>query len=299
MSQENNNELKYVLYARRSLAANKTEEDKGVPSTESQIFEVEELADKEGLTIVKKFQEVVSASEPGIRPEFTKMMDYIKSGKANAIICFKMDRLTRNSVDEGTIKHYLQKGVIKTIRSTDREWKSDDHTLIWAVEFGASTQYSRDLKKHIKREQKQALRRGFRPGLAPMGYKNTKYHEKGMDEVIEVDKENFDILRKMFDYVLSNKYTPAQVLKIATEEWGLRSRKTRRYFKGKPLSKSGWYSILSNPFYYGEFQFPASQGEWYKGTHKPLITRAEFATIQQILNKDAHALKHIHMSTQG
>ncbi len=286
-SNQNNTNLKYVLYARRSIVANKTEEDKGIPSIESQLTEVRELAQNEGRVIVKEFKETMSASEPGIRPEFTKMIEYIKSGKANAIICFKMDRLARNSVDEGVIKHLLQKGKIQCIRSTDREWSTDDHTLIWSVEFGTSTQYSRDLKKHIKRGQNEALRRGFRPGLAPIGYKNTKYREQGMDESIVVDEENFTILRKMFDYILSGKHTPFQVLKIATEEWGIRSRKTRRYPKGRPLSKAAWYSILSNPFYYGEFEYPIGSGVWTKGKHKPLITQGEFETVQQILNKDA------------
>jgi DNA invertase Pin-like site-specific DNA recombinase len=163
MSQENNNELKYVLYARRSLAANKTEEDKGVPSIESQLTEVRNLAKQEGKMIVREFKETVSASIPGIRPEYEKMIEFIKLGKANAIICFKMDRLARNSIDEGTLKYLLEKGKIKNIRSTDRDWKSDDHVLIWSVEFGTSTQNVRDLKKHIKRGQNEALRRGFRP----------------------------------------------------------------------------------------------------------------------------------------
>ena len=295
MSKAKNSDLKYVLYARRSAAASKKEEDNGVPSIQSQVREVKDLAMDEERNIVKEFTETVSASEPGIRPEFTKMIEFIKSGKANAIICFKMDRLARNSVDEGIIKHFLQKGVIKTIRSTDREWNTDDHTLIWSVEFGTSTQYSRDLKKHIKRGQDEALHRGFRPGLAPMGYKNTKYREKGKDESIVVNEEDFSILRKMFDYILSGKYTPFQVLKIATDEWGVRSRKTSRYPKGRPLSKSAWYGILSNPFYYGEFEYPIGSGVWTKGRHKPLITRAEFETIQQILNKDAPRPKtHVH-----
>jgi muramidase (phage lysozyme) len=64
---EQDKELKYVLYARRSIKANRTEEDKGVPSIESQKTEVRELADRLGLIIVKEFTETVSASEPNQR----------------------------------------------------------------------------------------------------------------------------------------------------------------------------------------------------------------------------------------
>jgi site-specific DNA recombinase len=258
----------------------------------SQLTEVREMADDKQLTIIKEFTETVSASEPNERPEFLKMIEFIKAGKANGIVCFKMDRLARNSVDEGIIKHLLQKGQIQNIRSTDRSWYSDDHTLIWSVEFGTSTQYSRDLKKHIHRGQMEALRRGFRPCLAPLGYKNTKFREKGQNEVCLVDEHNFNLLRKMFDLILSREYTPNQVFEIATKQWGIRARKTTRYPNGKHLSSHSFYDILSNPFYFGDIDW---KGEWYKGAHTPLITRAEFDGVQIILGRgSAKSKRHEH-----
>ena len=43
------------------------------------------------------------------------------------------------------------------------------------------------------------------------------------------------------------------------------------------------YLMLRNPFYYGEFQYPASSGIWYKGKHKPLISKAMFDRAQERL----------------
>lgn len=303
--EEQDRQLKYVLYARRSIKANRTEEDRGVPSIESQKTEVRELAARLGLKIVKEFTETESAAEPYQRPEFTEMIDFIRAGKANAIICFKMDRLARNSVDEGIIKHLLQKGIIQNIRSSDRSWYPDDHTLIWSVEFGTSTQYSRDLKKHIRRGQNEALRRGFRPCLAPIGYKNTKFREKGKPEVCLIDEPNAQLVRKIFDLVLSRQYTPFQVYTMSVKEWGMRARKTTRNPNCNPLSLHGFYNILNNPFYYGEFQWPVRARDkndipqWYQGSHKPLITRAEFDEVQRILGKKGKPrnINHIHTYT--
>ncbi len=299
--------LKYVLYARRSIKANRTEEDRGVPSIESQKTEVRELAARYGLNIVKEFTETVSASEPYQRPEFTAMLEYIKAGKANAIICFKIDRLSRNSIDEGAIKYFLQKEIIKNIKATDRDLYPDDHTIMWSVEMSSSTQYSRDLKKHIKRGQMESLRRGFRPCLAPIGYKNTKFREKGKPEVCEIDEHNAALVRKIFDLVLSRKYTPMQVYMKSIKEWGMRARPTTRNPNAKALSPHGFYNILNNSFYYGEFTWSVRRSKededveviTYQGTHKPLITRAEFDEVQVILGKKGKPryISHVHTYT--
>ncbi len=67
---------------------------------------MKQIVERENLTIVKIFQESKSAKLPG-REIFGEMIEFIKSGKANAILCWKIDRLSRNPVDEGLIKWML------------------------------------------------------------------------------------------------------------------------------------------------------------------------------------------------
>src|SRR3989338_8461097 len=143
------NQVRYFLYARRSVE--KTDKEEKVASIESQIKEMTRLAQDQGLKIVGTFTETKSAKEPYARAKFTEMINQIQKGKANGILCWKMDRLARNSVDEGMIKYLLQKGTVLNIKSSDRDWYPDDNVLISAVEFGFATQYSLDLAKHIKR----------------------------------------------------------------------------------------------------------------------------------------------------
>ena len=98
MTNQDKQKLRYVLYARRSIKSNKNERDTNIASIDSQKEEVKAIAKREGLNIVKEFEETESASTPDKRTEFTKMLDYIKDGKADAILCFKIDRLARNSI---------------------------------------------------------------------------------------------------------------------------------------------------------------------------------------------------------
>ena len=47
-------------------------------------------------------------------------------------------------------------------------------------------------------------------------------------------------------------------------------------------SFGGVLAMLINPFYYGEFQYPEGPGNpWYKGAHKPLISKELWNEVQQ------------------
>lgn len=48
----------------------------------------------------------------------------------------------------------------------------------------------------------------------------------------------------------------------------------------KPIALSRVHTLLKNPFYYGEFEFPKKSGNWYKGKHQPLITKELFERAQ-------------------
>ena len=64
------------------------------------------------------------------------MLKMIASGKADAIICWKLDRLARNMVDGGQVMDLLQKSVIQEIRTYESVHVPSDNVLMLAVHFG-------------------------------------------------------------------------------------------------------------------------------------------------------------------
>ena len=71
MFREENKDIKYVIYARRSIERRAGEdEERGVPSIDSQMNEVKKFIEGKGLNVVKEFVETKSASKPYNRPEF-------------------------------------------------------------------------------------------------------------------------------------------------------------------------------------------------------------------------------------
>ena len=95
--------MRYFLYARKSTDV----EDKQVLSIEAQLAELRALAKREGLEIAVEFTESRTAKVPG-RPVFNDMMNRVQRGEAQGIICWKLDRLARNPVDDGLVRWLLQ-----------------------------------------------------------------------------------------------------------------------------------------------------------------------------------------------
>src|SRR3989344_6237731 len=132
--------MSYFLYARKSTDI----DDKQVLSIESQLSELRTLAKREGLEIVAEFTEKRTAKFPG-RPIFNDMMNRIQTGEAQGIICWKLDRLARNPVDDGLVSWLLQQATIERIATPERSYYPADNVLLMSVEFGMAHQYIRDL----------------------------------------------------------------------------------------------------------------------------------------------------------
>ncbi|MFC1802328.1 recombinase family protein [Patescibacteria group bacterium] len=266
--------LKYFIYARKSSES----EDRQVQSIDDQVEELQKLAKNSDLEVVNIFSESKSAKAPN-RPIFNEMLEKIRNGEANGILCWKLNRLARNPIDGGEISWMLQEGSIQHIQTYGRGYSPNDNVIMMSVEFGMANQFIRDLRVDTKRGLKAKAEKGWYPSFATLGYMNNPLKHKGDKEIIK-DSERFDLVRKIFDLMLAGDKTPPQILEIAKKEWGLKNR------RGGNISRSNIYRILSDPFYYGEFEYPKNSNNWYQGKHEPMITREEYDKIQFLLGKD-------------
>ncbi|MFH1854946.1 MAG: recombinase family protein [bacterium] len=275
--QNTQNKIKYFLYARKSSES----EDKQVQSIKDQLSTSKKLADNLNLDVIKEpFTEAKSAKIPNNRPVFNEMIRRIENGEADGILCWHINRLSRNPVDSGKLSWLLQQGIIKSIRTIDREYLPSDNVLMFSLESGSANQYILDLSKAVKRGIETKLQKGWMPDSAPLGYLNTKIEVRGENYIIK-DPERFSIIRKIWELMLTGNYTPPQILEKANNEWGLRTRKTRRR-GGKPISRSTIYRIFTNPFYAGTIFF---KGNYYEGKHDPMVTLDEFDRVQMLLGR--------------
>ena len=277
--------LKYFIYARKSSES----EEKQVQSIERQLDILAEVIKSKNLEVVGSFQESRSAKIPNNRPQFELMIEAINKGHANGILCWHLNRLSRNPRESGEIQQLLCDDKILSIMTPEKEYMPEDNTIIFSVESGMASQYSRDLSKSVKSGMEKKVKMGIAPVKARIGYLNTKNQEHGSNYIIE-DPVNFPIVRKVWDYMLTGKYTPRQILKIATDEWGLRTIKSKR--KGdKPLSLSGMYRLFSDIFYTGLFNY---HGIVHNGKHTAMITLTEYDKVQVLLGRSNRPRSKVH-----
>lgn len=264
-------------------------EDRQVQSIPDQIAHLMRLAKDLGLEIIETLEESKSAKSPNNRPIFSDMLERIQNGEGNGILCWEINRLSRNPVDSGTIQWMLQQGIIKSIRTINREYKPDDNALLLSVESGSANQFILDLKKGVRRGLDSKLDKGLAPILAPLGYLNTKIEARGENYIVK-DLERFDVIRKMWDLMLTGTYTPPTILDIANNQWGLRTRKMKKR-GSKPISRSTIYRIFTDPFYAGLFVY---KGKTYQGKHDPMITLEEFDKVQILLGREGKPRPKTH-----
>ena len=261
--------IKYFLYARKSTE----DEERQVMSIEAQLAELAEYAKGENLFIAEKFIESKSAKKPG-REVFNEMIQKIyESKEAVGILAWHPDRLARNSVDGGQIIYLIDIGKIASLRFPTFWFEPTPQGLFMLqVAFGQSKYYSDNLSENVKRGIRQKLRRGEWPGLAPFGYINNPKTRN-----IEPDPVKSKIIKKAFEEYSQGKHT----LKSLAERlsfWGVVSK------TGKPLCKATLQRMLTNKVYIGLI---VHNGEAYEGKFEPIVSRATFEKVQEVLKNKA------------
>ena len=272
----NTKQIKYFIYARKSSES----DERQVQSIDDQIKAMQEVARRYELEVVGIYSEAKSAKAPNRRKEFDRMCADIKKNVARGVLCWKLDRLSRNPDEAGKVLGMLQREEMRHIRTNERDYFPEDNALISYVEFGMADQYSRDLSKNVKRGQQSKLDKGWRPGSAPLGYLNSKTEVRGENYLLD-DPLRFPLLRKAWDLMLTGNYVADEIRDKLNDEWGFRTRESRKKHS-KPIARSTLYSIFTNVFYAGIIQY---SGKEVPGKHHAMVTLEEYDLVQIILGR--------------
>jgi site-specific DNA recombinase len=254
----------FFIYVRKST----DESNRQVLSIEAQLFELQEFAKRESLTIARIFEESRTAKAPG-RPQFNLMLFEIEKGKAQGILAWHPDRLARNSVDGGRIVYLVDTGKIRDLRFPTFRFEPSAHgKFMLNIAFCQSKYYVDNLSENIKRGIRQKLRNGVWPSKPPVGYLNDRNKR-----CIVVDPAKALLVRKAFELYATGNYALHEV-RTRMNEVGFVA------FTGKRFSVSNFQTMFRNPFFYGVMD---SKGELFEGKHDPIISKRLFDEVQAVM----------------
>lgn len=210
------------------------------------------------------------------RPALTQLMQDIEAGRIDAVIVYKIDRLTRSLSDFVKLIEVFDRHGISFVSISQAFNTADSMGRMILNILLTFSQFEHELiSERIRDTVRSRKRHGkIHGGMAPFGY---DYAGGGL-RIVEQEAE---IVRFIFqEFLRTERYIA--VMK-AVRNAGMRS--AIKYSKqgkprgGKPLCDGMIYQIIQNPIYVGEVH---GHDRTYPGQHQPLISRETWDAAQAL-----------------
>ena len=274
--------IKFCAYLRKSSES----DDRQALSLPAQEDEIKKLADRLGINLVVVFKEAKSAKKPG-RPAFNEMIGMIGDKKINGILVWHPNRLSRNSVDSGAMIYLMDQGLLQTIITPTRSFTtSPTDRFFLGFEWGQAKLENDNKSVDVKRGMTAKAKMGWLPAPVPEGYKNTPQKLMGSRTIVP-DTKRFPFLKSCWYAILQGK-RPVEAYEEGCRAW------KEAGGKDELICRSGFYRMISNTFYYGEFEWPKGSGNWYLGKHRPMVTKEVFDLVQTKINPNHKSIRSKH-----
>ncbi len=255
-------------------------------SLESQQAACREFARSKNIEVLKVFIEQGESAKFADRTQLLELIDFCRKnkGSVNALLVWKVDRFARNVSDHFSVKATLGKYGVRIVSVTEPidnnpEGKLMETILAGFAEFDNSIRAMRTVQG-----MRRKIQEGIFPWRPPLGYKSsvTGTEKKNMPDL--PDEPAFSLLRRAFAEFATGAYTKAEIGRLMGR-WGLVA------IRGRSLAPQSLDELFANPFYAGILVDPWTREE-YPGKHAPLITRSEFARVQQVLAARNRSVAH-------
>ena len=266
----------YFAYIRVSTAR---QGEQGV-SLEEQRDAITRYAQRGGMELSRWFEERETAARAG-RPVFTRMVRELKAGRARGVLIHKIDRSARNLRDWADLGELIDRGVEVHFANEGLDLNSRGGRLSADIQAVVAADFIRNLREETKKGFYGRLKQGILPMPAPLGYRNM-----GGGKPKELDPVAAPLVRHLFQLYSTATVNYHGMLREA-KRIGLRGR------RGGPITKNVLTKLLTNPFYTGLIRIKVS-GQSFAGAHEPLISRALFQRVQDVLRgkTNTRAIRH-------
>ena len=231
--------------------------------------------------------EDASAKVPGNRPKFQEVIDRLKKGRYDVLLCTELSRLSRNAVDNGSLVQLLEpvnkntSPPLERIQTKDKIFTTTPTDKFTLALFLSVSKFENDQRAENTKSGIRARKKlGKTTHRAPVGYINAG--KSKVDAHVEKDPESWDSMRRLWELMMTGDYSIADIKREA-DELGV----TYPTKKGRRMpTESTYRGSFCNKYYCGLVKQRDEKTEkitWGSGDHSAMVSEEEFEKIQVIL----------------
>ena len=225
----------------------------------------------EGWHIVKTHYDDGGFSGGNIeRPALKQLLEDIDAGKVNAVVVYKVDRLTRSLTDFAKIIERFDKHTVSFVSITQQFNTTSSMGRLTLNVLLSFAQFEREVTSERIRDKIAASKKKgmWMGGFVPLGY-DLK------DRKLLINTSEAKNVQYIYRHYLERGCV--RLLKEDLDKKGIYS-KVRGQKGGCSFARGMLYKILSNPIYIGQIRH---KGTCHQGQHKAIIDQELWEQVQQ------------------
>lgn len=240
---------------------------------------IKRYSDKEYI-ITEYIEEGKSGKDTKNRPEFQRMIQDVKAGKINVIICAELSRAFRSLSDAISYVELFKKSNVRFLTlDFDIDTDSIYGDLIFKIMSAIYEMERKITAERLKHSRREKTERGlFTGGNIPFGYEGKTevvlsrgIERKKITEIIP-HKEESETVKWMYqEYLESGSFG---MIKTSLNNKGIKTK------TGNKWTTSSIARILENPVYIGEIKV---KDKFLKAAFPAIIDKGLFQKVQKLI----------------
>ena len=265
-----------VIYARYS-SNNQTEQ-----SIEGQIRVCREYAQRNNLAVAGTYIDRALTGTNDNREQFLKMLKDSDKKAWDYVLCYKLDRFSRNKYEMAIHRKHLKDNGVKILSAMENIPDSPEGILLESLLEGMNQYYSEELSQKTKRGLRETRIKGNYMG-GPINYGYSIKHENIGDQIaakVVINETEAPILLHIFEAYAAGNRIPDIVREL--DDKGIKNR-------GNPFTVNSIYFMLQQEKYTGVYNF---NGETFTHIYPAIIPKELFQIVRKRIDKNKTG-KHV------
>ena len=269
--------VRCVIYCRKSTAAGL---DREFTSLDNQRERGEAYIASQGWTLEPTRYDDGGFSGGTIeRPAFRRLLADVEAGRIDAIVCYRLDRISRSLVDFVNVHEFFEKHNVALVSVTESINTSTPHGRMMVNVLLSFAQYERELIGERTRDKIQAARRRgkWTGGMPPLGYDAAP--EGGR---LEVNQDEAAQVQTIFEMYAESPSLVKVAEELSRRGWRRKSWTTKegKRREGGPWDRKTLRDLLLNPLYAGMQKLG---DDTFKGEHEAIVPERLFKQVQGLM----------------